>query len=204
MSIIIKILKAIDCNFAVIHPVAGFRTIRRNYEQTHHHLCLMVRPDIPVAVLGQSRSSPGRSATCRSLLQRGSYHLSTRRRATLGRLVVRADGVRRRADANARHEPASPDSGTASNSWVRECAGRVGWLALGRLHVGLYDVPGSAHTRRVHVARALPPYSARPRADHTLRTDGIWTQSRGEFGCGSSGGRWRGRSLSLVRTVSAQ
>ena len=32
----------------------------------------------------------------------------------------------------------------------------------------------------------------------------IWTHSRGEFGCGSSGGRWRGRSLSLVRSVSAR
>src|SRR5215471_17210868 len=101
------------------------------------------RADIPVAVLGQSRSSPGRPATCRSLLQRGSYYLSTRRRATVGRLVVRADGVLRRADANACHEPASPDGGTASNPRVRECADRVGWLALGRLRVGLHDVTGS-------------------------------------------------------------
>src|SRR5262249_29989491 len=155
----------------VSQPFAGFRTIRRNYGQTHHRLRVVVRPDIPVAVLGQSRGSPGRSATCRSLLQRGSYHLSTRRRATLGRLVVRADGVRRRADANARHEPASPDRGMASISWVRQCAARVGWLAMGRLRLGLYDVPGCSHTRDLDAARALPPDSARARAHHPWRTE---------------------------------
>src|SRR5262249_33971029 len=71
-------------------------------------------------------SNPGRSATCRSLLQGGSYHLSTRLRATLGRHVVRTGGVRRRADPNARYESASPDRGRAAISRVRECADRVG------------------------------------------------------------------------------
>ena len=32
----------------------------------------------------------------------------------------------------------------------------------------------------------------------------IWTPSRGECGCVSSGGRWRGRSVSLVRIISAR
>ena len=59
-----------------------------------------------------------------------------------------------------------PTGELASISWVRECADRVGWLALGRLHVGLHDVPGCSHTRRLDVARALPPDSARARADH--------------------------------------
>src|SRR5262249_33208391 len=179
----------------VSQPFAGFGTIRRNYGQTHHRLRVVVRPDIPVAVLGQSRGSPGRSATCRSLLQRGSYHLSTRRRATLGRLVVRADGVRRRADANARHEPASPDRGTASNSWVRECAGRVGSFGSGTLHLGLYDVPaGSTRTSRVYVARALPPYSARPRADHRWGTGTVGECAFGHI---------RGASLVAARVAGA-
>src|SRR5262249_5334637 len=47
-----------------------------------------------------------------------------------------------------------------------------GWLALCRLHLGLYNVPaGCARARRVDVARALPPYSARPRADDRRGTD---------------------------------
>lgn len=92
----------------------GLRTIRRNYGQTHHQLCVVVRADIPVAVLGQPRRSPGRSAACRRVLQRGNYILSTRRRATVGRLVMWADGVRRRADPNACHQPASPARGTGS------------------------------------------------------------------------------------------
>ena len=42
----------------------------------------------------------------------------------------------------------------------------IEWVALGRLRVGLHDVAGCVRTRPVDVARALPPYSARPRADH--------------------------------------
>jgi len=144
--------------------------IRRNYGQTHHHLSVVVRPDIPVAMRGQARSSPGRSATCRSLLQRSCCHLSTRRRTTLGHLVVRADGVCRCADANARDEPASADSGMASRSRVRECAARLGRLALVRFHLGLYDISAGSRTGHVYVARTLPPYSARPRSDHCWGT----------------------------------
>src|SRR4029453_15168500 len=58
-----------------------------------------------------------------------SHHLSTRRGATLGGLFVASEWFSPPLDANTRHEPASPDRGAAT--WVRECADRVGWLALG-------------------------------------------------------------------------
>ena len=69
-----------------------------------------------------------------AVLQGSRHDVRARWRTPMGHLALRADGVRRRADANVRHEPVSPDRGAASNPnpWVRECADRVGWLALGQ------------------------------------------------------------------------
>ena len=54
-----------------------------------------------------------------------------------------------------------PTEERATISWVREFADGVGRYALGRFHVGLYDVPARcAHTQNFHAARAFPPYSA--------------------------------------------
>ena len=119
-----------------------------------HNLRVVVRPDVSGAVVDQSSRSPSRSGTCRSLLQRGSAICQR----DGGRLWgVSLCGPMVFADARTR-TPSQTSLARPRNShdsWVRECADRVGRLALGRLHVGLYDLPGECAHRAMLMLHEL-------------------------------------------------
>ena len=95
--------------------------------------------------------SAGRSTTRTGVLQGSPGGLRARRWAPLGGLDLRADGDRRRADTDVRHQPAAPGCASAKDHRSAERAHSVGRHDVGGAQLGDdFQLAGSHARRGVH------------------------------------------------------
>ena len=133
--------------------------------------------DRPPAAGGGS----GRSTARTGVLQGSPGALRARRRPSVGRVDLRADGDRRRADTDVRHQPAATGCASPKAHRSAERADSVGRHDVGGAHLGHDRQLAGSHARRGVRPRIVPHRPAQTayvkRTGGSERTSGFrrWT-----------------------------
>ena len=130
------------------------------------HGNLGVRGHRPPAACG----GPGRSTTRTGVLQGSPGALRARRWAPLGGVDLRADGDRRRADTDVRHQPAATGCASPKAHRSAERAHSVGRHDVGGGHLGHDRQLAGSHARRG--VRSTNRSTSSSRGSYCQRTGG--------------------------------
>ena len=138
--------------------------------------------------------SAGRSTARTGVLQGGAGALRARRWAPLGGVDLRADGDRRRADTDVRHQPAATGCASPKAHRSDKRAHSVGQHEVGGDDLGHDGQLGrlARAARRSSTNRSTSSSRRWYRTDRREPTN-TWTPSMDGIGCASNGARSHGR-----------